>query len=52
MLADSLKALGYKPTLVDHYVWKKPGVRPDGFKYYQMILVFVVDIPQISHDTH
>lgn len=51
MLADLLKALGYKPTLADQNVWIKPGTKPDGFKYYQMILVYVDDILHLSHDT-
>ena len=52
MLADSLKSLGYKPTLADRNVWIKPGVKPDGFKYYQMILVYVDDILHLSHNTN
>lgn len=50
MLNDSLKSLGYRPTEADRNVWLKPGVKPDGFKYYQMILVYVDDILHVSHD--
>jgi Reverse transcriptase (RNA-dependent DNA polymerase). len=50
MLSDSLKALGYNPSEADRNVWLKPGVRPDGFKYYQMILVYVDDILHLSHE--
>jgi hypothetical protein len=50
MLSDSLKAIGYSPSLADRNVWLKPGVKPDGFRYYQMILVYVDDILHLSHD--
>jgi Reverse transcriptase (RNA-dependent DNA polymerase). len=50
MLNDSLKALGYIPSLADCNVWLKPGTKPDGFRYYQMILVYVDDILHLSHE--
>jgi hypothetical protein len=50
MLAESLASMGYKPTEADRNVWIKPSVKPDGFRYYQMILVYVDDILHVSHD--
>jgi hypothetical protein len=31
-------------------VWIRPAVKPDGFKYYKMLLVYVDDVLCISHD--
>lgn len=50
MLAESLAGMGYKPTEADRNVWIKASTKPDGFKYYQMILVYVDDILHLSHD--
>ena len=48
--AQSLRDLGYKQCQADPNVWLKVGVKPCGFKYYQLILVYVDDILHISHD--
>jgi len=50
MLNESIMALGYTPSEADRNVWLKPGVKPDGFRYYQMILIYVDDILHLSHD--
>ena len=50
MLNESIMALGYSPSEADRNVWLKPGVKPDGFRYYQMILIYVDDILHLSHD--
>jgi hypothetical protein len=50
MLSESITALGYTPSEADRNVWIKPGVKPDGFRYYQMILIYVDDILHLSHD--
>jgi hypothetical protein len=39
MFAETLVGLGYESTLADPDVWIRPAVKPDGFKYYEMILV-------------
>jgi hypothetical protein len=44
MLNDTLKSLGYSPLEADRNVWLRSGIKPDGFCYYQMILVYVDDI--------
>jgi Reverse transcriptase (RNA-dependent DNA polymerase). len=48
--AQSLRDLGYNQCQADPNVWLKVGVKPCGFKYYQLILVYVDDILHISHD--
>jgi hypothetical protein len=49
-MAETLYDLGYKPSRADPDVWIRPVVKPDGFKYYEMVLVYVDDILCISHD--
>ena len=39
---------GYKPTRADPDVWIRPAVKPCGFEYYEMMLVYVDDILCIS----
>jgi Reverse transcriptase (RNA-dependent DNA polymerase) len=48
-LAETLHDLGYSPTKADPDVWIRPAVK-DGFKYYEMLLVYVDDVLSISHD--
>ena len=36
---------------MDHAVWYRPAVKPNGFEYYEYVLIFVDDILNISHDT-
>jgi hypothetical protein len=43
--------LGYTSTNVDPDVWIRAQVKPDGFEYYEMVLVYVDDIMVLSHDT-
>jgi hypothetical protein len=50
MLSESIMALGYSPSEADRNVWLKPAVKPDGFRYYQLILIYVDDILHLSHD--
>jgi hypothetical protein len=49
LLADRLYDIGYKPTRGDPDVWIRPAVKPDGFEYYEMVLVYVDDIFAIAH---
>jgi hypothetical protein len=51
MLAQTIQDLGYKSTLADPDVWIRPAIKPDGFLYYEMLLVYVDDILHMSHDT-
>jgi hypothetical protein len=49
-LAETLYDLSYLPTKADPDVWIRPGIKPDGFKYYEMILCYVNDVLCISHN--
>jgi hypothetical protein len=49
-LAETLDAMGYRPTYADPDVWMRPAVKPDGFEYYEYILCYVDDVLCISHD--
>jgi hypothetical protein len=48
-LAGVLDGLGYRPSYADPDVWLKAATKPDGFKYYEMVLVYVDDVMVISH---
>ena len=48
-LAKVLEDLEWKSTKADPDVWIRPAVRPDGYEYYKMLLVYVDDILAISH---
>jgi len=47
-LAGVIWELGYRPSKADPDVWLRPAVKPDGFKYYEMLLCYVDDIISIS----
>ena len=49
-LAETLYDLNYKPTKADPDVWIRPAVKPDGFEYYEMLLIYVDDVLCLSHD--
>ena len=49
--SQTLQELGFKPTRGDPDVYIRPQVKENGFKYYEMILVYVDDILVVSHDT-
>ena len=51
-LAETLFDLNYTPTKGDPDVWIRPGIKPDGFEYYEMMLVYVDDVLCVSHDPH
>jgi hypothetical protein len=50
MLAQSLSDMGYQSTRADPDVWIRAAFKPDGFEYYEMVLVYVDDILHLSHD--
>jgi hypothetical protein len=50
LLAETLYDLSYVPTKADPDVWIRPAVKPDGFEYYEMVLIFVDDCLAVSHD--
>jgi hypothetical protein len=45
-----MSELNYAPTKADPDVWIRPGIKLDGFEYYEMVLVYVDDVLCISHD--
>ena len=47
----TLTDMGYQSTKADPDVWIRAQVKPDGFEYYEMVLVYVDDIMVLSHDT-
>ena len=50
LLAERLYKIGFEPSKVDPDVWMRPGVKPDGFAYWEYILCYVDDVLFISHD--
>jgi hypothetical protein len=48
-LAQSLGDMGYQSTRADPDVWIRAAFKPDGFEYYEMVLVCVDEIPHLSH---
>jgi Reverse transcriptase (RNA-dependent DNA polymerase) len=49
-LVETLYELNHTPMKADPDVWIRPEVKPDGFEYYEMVLVYVNDVLCISHD--
>ena len=48
-LADALRSMEFESTLADPNVWIKRARKPDGYEYYEMLLVYTDDILIISH---
>ena len=48
---QALAQLEFWPTCGDPDVYIKPQTKPDGTRYYEMLLVYVDDILVLSHDT-
>ena len=49
--AQTLTQLEFKPTRGDSDVYIRPQSKPDGMRYYEMLLVYVDDILVLSHYT-
>ena len=49
--AQALAQLEFQPTQGDPDIYIKPQTKPDGTRYYEMLLVYVDDILVLSHDT-
>ena len=49
--AQTLPQLEFWPTCQDPDIYIKPRTKPDGTRYYEMLLVYVDDILVLSHDT-
>ena len=48
LLASTIYDLGYRPSKADLDVWLKPAIKPDSFKYYEMVLCYVDDVISMS----
>eukprot|EP00934_Nitzschia_sp_Nitz4_P008349 Nitzschia sp. Nitz4//scaffold712_size1567//12//1007//NITZ4_009323-RA/size1567-processed-gene-0.1-mRNA-1//-1//CDS//3329557200//8339//frame0 len=49
-LAQALHDMQFRPSNADPDVWLRPAVKPNGFKYYEMVLCYVDDVLAISHN--
>ena len=47
--AEKLTEMDYKSTKADPDVWIRQAVKPNGFHYYEILLVYVDDILCASH---
>ena len=50
MLNAMILDMGFAPTVADLDVYRRANAKPDGFEYYEYILVYVDDILIIPHD--
>jgi hypothetical protein len=41
--------MGFQPSIADPDVYLRPFAKPDGFKYYEYILVYVDDVLIVLH---
>jgi hypothetical protein len=46
--SETLRDIGFLPSLADPGVWYRPATKCDGFEYYEYILVYVDDILAVS----
>jgi hypothetical protein len=49
--ANTLYNMDFKPSYADPDVWMRAAVKPNGFKYYEYIFVYVDDLLILSHQT-
>jgi len=49
MFNNSIQDMGFKPSIADPDVYLRAFAKPNGFKYYEYILVYVDDVLIISH---
>jgi hypothetical protein len=49
-LANTLHHMGLQSSLADPDVWLRPRCKPNGFEYYEYVLVYVDDLLVLSHD--
>ena len=48
LLAEVLHDMGYIPSYADPDVWMRPGIKPCGFEYWELVLCYVDDVLSIS----
>lgn len=49
-MAATLRDAGFTSWKADPDVWMRPNVKPDGFEYYEYVLVYVDDVLCMSHN--
>ena len=49
MFNNSIRDMGFQPSIADPDVYLRPFAKPDGYKYYEYILVYVDDVLIVSH---
>ena len=49
-MAGTLRDLNFESCQADPDVWMRPGVKPNGDKYWEYVLCYVDDLLAISHD--
>jgi hypothetical protein len=49
-LTATLRAMEFTPSMADPDVWMRPASKPNGFAYYEYLLVYVDDVLILSHD--
>lgn len=52
MFNSTILDMGFESTVADPDVYRRANAKPDGFKYYEYILVYVDDVLILSHDTN
>ena len=48
LLAEVLYDMGYRPSYADPDVWMRPGIKSNGFEYWEYVLCYVDDVLSIS----
>jgi hypothetical protein len=48
-LAQTMKDLEFDPSKADPDVWMRPATKPDGFQYYEYVLIHTDDLLVVSH---
>ena len=49
-MTATLQHIGFESCQADPDVWMRPGIKPNGDKYWEYVLCYVNDILVISHD--
>ena len=47
-----MRDLGFESIVADPDVWRRAQTKPNGEKYYELILIYADDLHIVSHDPH